>query len=112
VRAGFPVRRLRSLLKKSLYLINDYTSLMFAEYIQAAMDKATYEIIDDPEPFYGEVSELKGLWATGKTLEECRKNLMDALEDWIAAHLAWGYPVPPLEGLMIQVSKEPMVVAD
>ena len=40
---------------------------MFAEYIQAAMDKATYEIIDDPEPFYGEVPELKGLWATGKT---------------------------------------------
>ena len=41
---------------------------MFAEYIQAAMEKATYEIIDDPEPFYGEVPELQGLWATGKTL--------------------------------------------
>ena len=98
--------------RKSLYLIDDYISLMFAEYIQAAMDKATYEIIDDPEPFYGEVPELQGLWETGKTLEECRKNLIDALEDWIAAHLAWGYPVPPLEGHMIQVSKEPMAVAD
>ena len=87
-------------------------SLMFAEYIQAAMEKATYEIIDDPEPFYGEVPELQGLWATGKTLEECRKNLMEALEDWIAAHLAWGYPIPPLEGHIIQVSKEPMAVAD
>ena len=53
---------------------------MFAEYIQAAMDKATYEIIDDPEPFYGEVPELQGLWATGKTLEECQKNLVDALK--------------------------------
>jgi len=71
--------------RKSLYLIDDYISLMFAEYIQAAMDKATYEIIDD---------------------------LIDALEDWIAAHLAWGYPVPPLEGHMIQVSKELMAVAD
>jgi predicted RNase H-like HicB family nuclease len=98
--------------RKNLYLIKDYNPLMFAEYIQAAMDKATYEIIDDPEPFYGEVPELKGLWATGKTLEECRKNLMDALDDWIAAHLAWGYPVPPLEGHMIHVSKEPMAVAD
>ena len=72
----------------------------------------SYEFIDDPEPFCGEVPELQGLWATGKTLEECRMNLMDALEDWIAAHLAWGYPVPPLEGHMIQVSKEPMAVAD
>ena len=88
-------------------------SLMFAEYIQAAMDKATYEIIDDPKPsFYGEVPELQGLWATGKTLEECRKNLIESLEDRIAAHLAWGYPIPPLEGHIIQVSKEPMAVAD
>ena len=39
-------------------------------------------------------------------------NLMDALEDWIAVHLAWGYPVSPLEGHMIQVSKKPMDVAD
>jgi predicted RNase H-like HicB family nuclease len=72
----------------------------------------SYEIIDDPEPFYGEVPELQGLWATGKTFEECRMNLRDALEDWIAAHLVWGYPVSFLQGHMIQVSKEPMAVAD
>jgi hypothetical protein len=45
--------------RKNLSLIKDYKPLMFAVYIQAAMDKATYEIIDDPEPFYGEVPELK-----------------------------------------------------
>jgi hypothetical protein len=39
-------------------------------------------------------------------------NLRDALEDWIAAHLVWGYPVSFLQGHMIQVSKEPMAVAD
>jgi predicted RNase H-like HicB family nuclease len=66
---------------------------MFAEYIKTERDLAIYEIIDDPEPF---MAKLQGLWATGKTLEECRKNLMDALEDWIAAHLAWGYPIPPI----------------
>jgi hypothetical protein len=54
-----------------LYLIAVDIIAMFAEYIQAAMDQATYEIIDDPEPFYGEVPELQGVWATGKTLEEC-----------------------------------------
>jgi predicted RNase H-like HicB family nuclease len=57
---------------------------MFAEYIKAAMDKAVYEIIADPEPFYGEIPELQGIWATGKTLEACRDDLMSALEDWIA----------------------------
>ena len=63
---------------------------MFAEYIKAAMDKATYEIIDDPEPFYGEIPELRGVWATGKTLEACRDSLMSALEDWIAFRLRTG----------------------
>jgi predicted RNase H-like HicB family nuclease len=49
--------------------------LMFGEYILAAMERATYEIIDDPKPYYGEVPELQGVWSTGKTLEECRKEL-------------------------------------
>ena len=46
---------------------------MIVEYIQEALNRAHYEIIDDDEPFYGELKELKGVWATGKTLEECRK---------------------------------------
>ena len=45
---------------------------MIKEYINAALSKAHYEIIEDGEPYYGEVPELKGVWATGKTLEECR----------------------------------------
>ena len=31
------------------------------------MSKAIYEGIDDEQPYYGEVPELKGVWATGKT---------------------------------------------
>jgi len=42
------------------------------------MSKARYEIIEDEEPYYGEVPELEDVWATGKTLEECRKNLAEA----------------------------------
>jgi predicted RNase H-like HicB family nuclease len=34
---------------------------MLSEYIEAAMERATYEIIDDPEPYYGEVPELMGV---------------------------------------------------
>ena len=54
---------------------------MLTQYLQAALDRARYEIIEDEEPFYGEVPELPGVWATGKTLEECRRNLASALED-------------------------------
>jgi predicted RNase H-like HicB family nuclease len=54
------------------------------------MEKATYEIIDDPEPFYGEVPELQGVWATGKTLEECRRELQSVIEGWISAEVEIG----------------------
>ena len=46
---------------------------MITEYINAALSHAKYEIIEDTEPYYGEIPELKGVWATGKTLEECRR---------------------------------------
>jgi predicted RNase H-like HicB family nuclease len=52
---------------------------MIVDYINAALKHAHYEIIKDDEPFYGEVVELKGVWATGKTLEECRKNLEETI---------------------------------
>ncbi len=54
-----------------------------------------YEIVDDPEPYYGEISECKGVWATGETLEECRRNLEEALEGWIVVRLQRGLPIPP-----------------
>jgi len=85
---------------------------MFAEYIKAAMDKATYEIIDDPEPFYGEIPELRGVWATGKTLESCRDNLMSALEDWIAFRLKTSRSIPAIGGASITVSAEPVSVVE
>ena len=56
---------------------------MLLHYIQAALDRAHYELIEDEEPFYGEVPELAGVWATGITLEACRNNLAEAIEDWL-----------------------------
>lgn len=49
------------------------------EYIRAALERPRYELIDDAEPYYGEIPELPGVWATGKTLEDCRRNLADVL---------------------------------
>ena len=56
---------------------------MLTQYLQAALDRARYELIEDEEPYYGEVPELPGVWATGETLEACRRNLASALEDWL-----------------------------
>ena len=76
--------------------------LMFCEYIHAALSKATYEIIEDEEPFYGAVPELRGVWAIGKTLEECRENLKGVIEGWIALRLRLGLAIPPINGHTIE----------
>ena len=69
---------------------------MITEYIEAALSKAKYEMIEDEEPYYGEVPELEGVWATGKTLEECRKNLVEVIDGWILVRLRKGLPIPPI----------------
>jgi len=71
---------------------------MLLEYIQAALDRACYELIEDEEPYYGEVPELPGVWATGRSLEECRKNLREVVEGWLMVRLQKGLSVPPIGG--------------
>ena len=79
---------------------------MIREYIDAAMRRAHYELIDDEEPFYGEVPELQGVWATGKTLEECRQNLADVIDGWLLIRLSRGLAIPPVEGISILLPQE------
>ena len=79
---------------------------MIVEYIEAALGKAKYEIIRDEEPYYGEVPGLKGVWATGKTLEECRKNLSEVIEGWIIVRIKKGLPIPPLGRFRIKEPRE------
>jgi predicted RNase H-like HicB family nuclease len=57
---------------------------MFTDYITSVMSKhALYEIIEDNEPFFGKIKGFQGVWAQGKTLKECEKNLQDVLEEWV-----------------------------
>jgi predicted RNase H-like HicB family nuclease len=69
---------------------------MLVEYIEEALRRARYELIEDEEPYYGEIPDLKGVWATGKTLEECRENLKDVIEGWILVSLKKEIPIPIL----------------
>ena len=60
---------------------------MLTEYIEEALERARYELIDDPDtPYYGEVPDLPGVWASGETLEMCRRELKDVddvIEGWL-----------------------------
>ena len=83
---------------------------MFSEYIAAALARAEYEVIDYPEPYYAHVPGIEGVWATGKTFEDCRKALIETIEEWIAIRLRHGLRIPSIDGNAIDVSTEPMAV--
>lgn len=70
---------------------------MIVEYINAALARATYERIDDDaNPYYAQVPILKGVWATGRTLKECRGHLVEVIEGWLIVRLRKGLPIPPI----------------
>ena len=56
---------------------------MLTEYIKAAMRVARYEILSEDETFYGEIPGFEGVWANAGTLEGCRDELEEVLEEWI-----------------------------
>ena len=75
---------------------------MLTKYLSEALERARYELIEDEEPYYGEIPELQGVWATGKSLEGCRRNLAEALEDWLFFSIARGLPIPPVGGIELK----------
>jgi len=79
---------------------------MLSEYITKGLSKAHYEIIKDEEPYYGEIPELPGVWATGTTLEQCRQNLIEVLEGWILVRVRKGFPIPELDKIGIVIPEE------
>ncbi len=66
---------------------------MLTDYINAAMTRAKYKIIDDGT-YFGEVPRLQGVWANAKTLEICRRELQEVLEDWLIVKLRDGDMIP------------------
>ncbi|WP_017718174.1 type II toxin-antitoxin system HicB family antitoxin [Kamptonema formosum] len=78
---------------------------MLTNYIQAAMRKATYEILSDDGSFYGEIPGFQGVWANAPNLEACREELLSALEDWILIRVADHLPLPIVDGIELTVKE-------
>lgn len=76
---------------------------MLTRYLNEALEHAHYEIIEDEEPYYGEIPELPGVWASGATLEACRRNLGEVLEDWLLLSLAKSLPIPPIGDVILKL---------
>lgn len=64
---------------------------MLTNYIQAAMRRARYEILPDDGTFYGGIPGFDGVYANADTLEACREELEEVLEEWILLRVSGRY---------------------
>ena len=80
---------------------------MFTEYVTAALSNANYKILDNGE-YVATVPGLQGVWATGKTIEGARTELVEVIEGWIAVRLRLGLQIPSIDNRAIEASVEPI----
>ena len=78
---------------------------MLLEYVQAALRHAKYEILPDDGTYYGEIPECKGAYANAVTLEDCRDQLREVLEEWVLFRVHRRLPLPIIDGIELAIKE-------
>lgn len=78
---------------------------MLKRYIQAALQQAKYEILTDDASFYGEIPICNGVYANAPTLEECREQLEEVLEEWILFRIYKDLALPVINGIELTIKE-------
>jgi predicted RNase H-like HicB family nuclease len=78
---------------------------MLTQYIQLAMHRAIYQLLED-DTFYGEIPGFPGVYANAETLEACRDLLQEVLEGWIILGLRLQHQLPTIEGIDLTPAAE------
>ena len=77
---------------------------MLSEYIQVALEGAEYKKIEDGT-WFAEIPGFEGVWANSETVEACRKELVEVLEEWLLVKLRDRDPIPELKGVTISIKE-------
>jgi predicted RNase H-like HicB family nuclease len=78
---------------------------MLTTYIRDAMRQARYEILTDDGTFYGEIPGFDGVYANAVTLEACREELEEVLEEWILFRVSKHLPLPVVNQIDLTVKE-------
>ena len=78
-------------------------------YLRAAMQRAEYEKLEDGT-YYGEIPGLQGVWGNASTLEACRRDLQEGLEDWLLVGIRLGHDLSALDGMDLNAPSAAPVV--
>ena len=78
---------------------------MFEKYLQKALSKAEYKLLDNAEWFVS-IPGFDGVWASGVNVEETRSELIEVLEDWLLLKLKDNELIPFFESNYAESPKE------
>ena len=78
---------------------------MLIAYINAAMHSAHYELLEGGEGYVGKIPKLQGVWANADSLEACRDELREVLEEWIILGLKMNHHIPVIDGIELNFEK-------
>jgi len=78
---------------------------MLLEYVQAALRHAKYEILTGEDTYYGEIPECRGVYANAASLEECREQLREVLEEWVLFRVHRNLPLPVIDGIELAIKE-------
>lgn len=68
---------------------------MISQFIYKKLTEAKYKILENGS-YFGEIPGMRGVWASAKTLEKCRQELQEVLEDWLVLKIKDGDKIPGL----------------
>jgi predicted RNase H-like HicB family nuclease len=77
---------------------------MISRYIEQALVRARYEQLE-AGTYCATVPGLRGVLATGRSVEDCRRNLADVVEEWILVRVARSLAVPRVGRITIRVRR-------
>jgi predicted RNase H-like HicB family nuclease len=92
-RSGIRERRIRS---------GAPGAAMIIAYVEQALKGAAYEKLEDGT-YVAEVEGLRGVLGAGTSLEACRTNLAEVVEEWVLVRVSRGLAVPTLGNVTVEI---------
>ena len=77
---------------------------MLFEYIQKTLERAQYKQLDDGT-WFAEIPGFEGVWANANTVEECRTELKEVLDEWLVLKIRDHDQIPEIEGIEIKIKE-------
>jgi len=78
---------------------------MLRSYIDRALEKAQYKQLADGS-WFAAIPGLEGVWANGSSVEDCRNELLEVLEEWLMLKIHDHDEIPALDGIQVKVEKK------